>query len=164
MMAKALRVLVGYLLACLAAAVVQVLFVMTPAQLSELPSDVAADRISRGAIWALAVATHSAIFAAPLAVVATAMGEWREMRGWLYYALVAIAITMVGYAAQYMGEAASEPSIANNYAFTAFLTSGFVGGLVYWIVAGRKAGNPRAPFGHALRETAATTSARPLGR
>lgn len=144
MFGKALRILVGYAAACLVAGVVKVLFVLTPAQLSELPSDVAADRIANGAVWALAVATHSAIFAAPVALIAIAVGEWRELRGWLFYVLAAIAIMMVGYVSQYVSEGTSEPSIANNYAFTAFLTAGFFAGYAYWMIAGRLAGGDRS--------------------
>jgi len=134
------RALLGFLLACLAAAVTKVLYVMTPAQLSALPSDVVADRLSSAAIWSLAVATHDALFAWPTALVAIAIAEWRGIRHWVYYVLSAIAIVMAGYAAQYMGETGGQPSIANNYAFIAFLTAGFVAGLVYWMASGRRAG------------------------
>jgi hypothetical protein len=68
------------------------------------------------------------------------LGEWRRIGSWMYYVLVAIAITAIGFLAQFLAEAQGEASIINNYAATAFLLTGFVAGLVYWLFAGRYAG------------------------
>ena len=140
MLGRILRVLIGFVLAALAAGLTKVLFAITPSQLASLPADVMYDRLGKVGEWALLAATHSAIFAAPFALVGAAIGEWRHLRDWSYYALVAMAIAVVGYLAQFSSEAAGHPTVINNYALTAFLTTGFVSGVVYWLFSGRFAG------------------------
>ena len=137
MIGRIIRVLIGFALAALAAGLTKVLFAITPAQLASLPADVMYDRLGKVGEWALLAATHSAIFAAPFALVGAAIGEWRRIKDWSYYALVAMAISIVGYLAQFSSEAAGNPTVINNYALTAFLTTGFVSGLVYWLFSGR---------------------------
>jgi hypothetical protein len=139
MITRIFRVLSGFLLACLAAGLTKLLFAYTPAELSNLPPEVASDYLA----LALPLATHTAIFSAPFALVAIAIGEWRRWRDWAYYALTAMAIALIGYFAQYQSETATQgwSIAANNYALVAFLTTGFVGGLVYWLFSGRLAGH-----------------------
>lgn len=131
-----LRVILGFALACLAAGLSMVLFVYTPL---ELATERASDRVSEASMLALAAATHSAVFAAPFALIGAAFGEWQRIGSWLYYALVGIAIAGVGFLAQFWTEATGEASIVNSYAVTAFIVTGFVAGLVYWLFAGRSA-------------------------
>ena len=132
------RVLVGFALACLVGAVVQLAFAT--------PNDVLTDdtdRLSWSGEQILLAATHSAVFSAPFALVAAAIGEWQSIRSWVYYALSGIAIAIAGFIALYSGETTSGPnSIVNNYALAAYLCSGLVGGLAYWLVSGRAAGDP----------------------
>lgn len=135
------RVLAGFVAACLVAGAIQVLFALTPAALIAGSSE----QLSRATEWMLLAATHSAVFSAPFALVAAAIGEWRSIRSWTYYALVGLAIAVAGFTAQYQAEVAGQPSVANNYALTAFLTTGFVGGFAYWLTSGRRAGDPIAP-------------------
>jgi heme/copper-type cytochrome/quinol oxidase subunit 3 len=135
------RVLLGFILACLAAGFTKVLFALTP---SEVFSG-EADRLSSVMYLATQTATHSALFAAPFALIAAAIGEWQGLRNWAYYAVAAIAIALAGFLAQYQSENLTQPTIVNNYALTAFLTSGFVGGLVYWLFSGRDAGGQATP-------------------
>lgn len=146
MVRRLIAMLIGFVFACLAAGLAKVAFWYTPASLARLPGDMAADRIAEALILALAVATHSATVAAPFAFVGAAIGEWRGIRDWTFYALLGVAIAVVGFFAQYQSEAEGAPTIVNNYALTAFLTSGFVGGLVYWLVTGRRAGGPERPY------------------
>jgi hypothetical protein len=89
----------------------------------------------------LLAATHSAIFSAPFFLVATVIGEWLNIRSWLFYTLSGLAITMAGFLAQYSSEPTGFPSIMNPYAFTAFALTGLISGFVYWLIAGRLAGN-----------------------
>ena len=133
-----LRVLLGFALACLAAGLTLVLFVYTPL---ELARDHAGDRMSQAGLLTLAVATHTAMFAAPFALIGAGFAEWQRIGGWLYYALVGIAIAAVGFAAQSWTESGGEAqgSILNSYAVAAFLITGGVAGLVYWLCAGRLA-------------------------
>ena len=70
------------------------------------------------------------------------LGEWHKIGSWLYYVLVAIAIAGVGFLAQFWTEATGEASIVNSYAVTAFIVTGFVAGIVYWLFSGRYAAGP----------------------
>jgi hypothetical protein len=139
MIGRVLRVLIGLGLAFLAAGVTIVLFVYSPLELLE-----GSGKAAEAGILALAAATHSAVFAAPFALSAAVIGEWRRFGSWLYYALAGMAIAGIGFLAQYATEAAGEASIANAYALGAFLATGLAAGLVYWRVAGRFAAAPVA--------------------
>jgi len=143
MLLRVVSILIGFLLACTAFSLVLVAFVFTPAEFATLPDGEGGGRISMAGFQLLASAIQVVIFAAPLALVAIAMAEWRAIDEWIYYALVALLIAGVGFLAQYVSELQGAPTIVNNYAFTAFMTGGFVAGLVYWLVAGRSAGERR---------------------
>jgi hypothetical protein len=117
-----------------------ILFVLTPAEILGLPSDIRADRLSKAIELAGLAAIHMGLFTGPLAFVVVALGELTMRRTWSYYALSGILMAGIGFFAQRTAGQIGQPTIANNYALTAFLASGFVGGLVYWIVAGRFAG------------------------
>jgi hypothetical protein len=140
MIASVFRVLVGFALACLVGALVQLGFAT--------PNDVLTDdtdRLSWSFEQVLLAATHSAVFSAPFALVAAAIGEWQSIRSWVYYALAGIAIAIAGFIALYSGEtgtSATSPTIVNNYALAAYLCAGLLGGLAYWLISGRTAGDP----------------------
>ncbi|HWB45619.1 MAG TPA: hypothetical protein VG900_09285 [Hyphomicrobiaceae bacterium] len=142
---RAVLVVFGLALACLAAGLTLVLFVYTPAELVTLPRDVAADRLSEVGMLTLAAATHCAVFAGPLGLLAALIGEIRKIGSWTYYTIAGIAIAVLGFLAQHWSENANEPTILNNYALIAFLTTGFVAGFVYWLVSGRSARAPPPP-------------------
>ncbi len=129
-----LRVLFGFVIACLVAGLVQVLFVVTPADLAS-----ETDKVQGAAVLALMAATQSAVFAASFAFLVAVLGEWQAIRNWVFYALAGIAIAFAGFLVQYSGEA-GQTTILNDYAFRAFLTTGFVAGFTYWLLAGRNAG------------------------
>jgi hypothetical protein len=139
MLLRVLSVLAGYVVACVAFALVLVAFVFTPAELAGAD----ADRFSMAGFQLLASSIQVVIFAAPLSLVATAIAEWRGANDWIYYTLSAMLIAGVGFVAQYASELQGAPTIVNNYAFTAFMTGGFVAGIVYWLIAGRSAGTRR---------------------
>jgi hypothetical protein len=143
MLLRVLWILIGYLLACIAFALVLVAFVFTPAEFASLPASAGSGRLSMAGFQLLASSVQVVIFAAPLALVAVAMAEWRGIDEWIYYALVALLIAGVGFMAQYVSELQGAPTIVNNYAFTAFMTGGFIAGLVYWLMAGRRAAERR---------------------
>jgi hypothetical protein len=143
-----IRVLFGFVAASLAAGLTIVLFVTTPVELVNTPSNAFSDALTSNGLLALAAATHSAVFAAPFALIGAAIGEWRRLSHWTYYVLVGIVIAALGFFAQYYSEGGTQTSIVNNYALVAFLTMGFVGGMVYWLVAGQFArpdADPRTP-------------------
>lgn len=138
MIISMLRVIIGFVVACLAAGLAMVLFVYTPL---ELAMEHAGDRVAEAGLLALMAATHTAVFAAPFALIAAVFAEWQRIGGWLYYAMVGVAIAAVGFAVQSWTEGGGpgEGSILNSYAVTAFIVTGFIAGIVYWLVAGRAA-------------------------
>jgi len=135
MLLRVLWVLAGYLVACVAFALVLVAFVFTPAELVSAN----ADRFFMAGFQLLASSIQVIMFAALPALAATAIAEWRGTDDWIFYALAAMLIAGVGFMAQYASELQGAPTIVNNYAFTAFMTGGFVAGMVYWLIAGRSA-------------------------
>jgi hypothetical protein len=132
-----IRVVFGFCLACLAAAAALVLFVYTPAELAGLPPDVASDRFSEAALFALLATPHVMLFAALPALLCLLYAEGRGIASWTYYLLLGVALAVLGFLAQHFSEAPGEATILQNYALFAFLTCGVTGGLVYWLVSGR---------------------------
>ena len=135
MLLTILRVLIGFALACLAAAVVQLGFAVPSDLMTSNP-----DQLYRMAHQVLLTSTQLAVFSAPLAVLVVAVGEWRTLRSAVYYIVSGLVIAGLGLLAVYSGEAKGTSSIVNSYAVAAFLAAGFVGGLVYYLSAGRWAG------------------------
>jgi cell division protein FtsW (lipid II flippase) len=138
-----LRILVGIILAYLAAAATTILFSFPPTALQSLAPD------ERSQVFSLIprAAVHMAIFSMPLALLVMAVGERRRWRDWAYYAVSAIILSLIGFFSIYLQENPQQGwSIASsNYPLIAFLMSGFVGGIAYWFVSGRFAGGPHAP-------------------
>ncbi len=153
------RVIAGFLIACLAAGLVKVLFVMTPVELASVPSSAFPEKASDMGLLALLTATHTAIFAATFALVTTGIAEWLSIRSALYYLTSGAAIALLGFFAQYSSEVGGQPTILNTYAMTAYVAAGLIAGLIYWVLAGRYAGYTRhAEAG--VTETAETTAAK----
>lgn len=147
MVSSIFRVLVAFVLACLAAAAVCVGLASPPESILPAGAGSAAIDLSASLSNWLAVATHIAIFAAPFALIAAAAGEWLRLRGWLYYALVGLAISGMGLWALVNGENPGDPSIWNSYAAATFSVAGILAGLAYWLAGGQFAGDdePEAP-------------------
>ena len=144
-MRRLLRTLSGFVAAMLAFAVSQVLFVLPLSELVAMEQAARAERVVEMGILVLRAATHSAIFSAGFALIAILVAEWQHLRDWTYYAMIGMIVSLGGFLAQYASENATQPTILNNYALIAFMTSGAVGGLVYWMFAGRNAGRRRLP-------------------
>ena len=147
MIVRGVRVLLAFIVACLAAALTLVLFVYTPAELLALPADMRGDRISEAGLFTLAVAPHVASFSALFALVAVVFAERRGVGAWSYYTLVGVAIATAGFLIQHFSEAPGQVTILQNYALIAFLASGAIGGTVYWFFSGRYAGPRTQPTG-----------------
>lgn len=145
------RVIVGFLLACLAAGLTTVLFAWSPAELAAMPTD-PLDKLA----LALPVATHTAIFAAPFALIAIALGEWMKANSWSYYAISGIAIAAIGFVSQLQSESAAQDwsVLSSNYPAVAFLTTGFVAGFTYWIFSGRFVGHDHRDVGRPIQNGA----------
>ena len=138
-----LRVLIGFVIACAAAAVTTLLFVITPGELAGwLAADDAGDRFSRFSLLWLAAATQSVLFSAVFALAAVVIAEWLGKRDWIYYANTGILIAVLGFVVQWASEPTGQNwSVVNSsYPLVAFLATGFAGGFVYWVCAGRNAG------------------------
>ena len=82
MLGSMIRVLFGFVIASLAAGLTIVLFVTTPVELASTPSNAVSDTLMSNGLLALAAATHSAVFAAPFALIGAAIGEWRRLSHW----------------------------------------------------------------------------------
>jgi hypothetical protein len=134
---RIVRIVIGYALACMVAAAALVLFVYTPAELATIPA-----RASEAGFFALFVAPYLALFAALPALVAVTFAELRGIATWGYHAVVGLIIAALGFLTQHFMEAPGEATILHNYALTAFLAAGLVGGLAYWLVSGQFAARP----------------------
>lgn len=148
MILSVFRVLVAFAIACIAGAAIQLAFAAPNDVLTDDP-----DRLSWSLEQVLLAATHSAVFSAPFALVAAAIGEWQSIRSWVYYALAGTAISIAGFIALYSGETSTTSSIVNQYAAVAYLCSGIVGGWAYWLFSGRYAGEAEMVPGDARHST-----------
>lgn len=141
MIGSLFRVLFAFAVACLVAGLVQVLFVSPPSELIKLDSDVMLEKLAGLGWLTLLVATQSAFFAAPFALVAVAIAEWQGLRSWIFYALAGLAIAVAGFMVLHMGEGPAR-TLVHDYALRAFLTTGVLAGFAYWLAGGRGAGGP----------------------
>jgi len=140
MLLRLIGILFAFAVGCFAAGVTMTLFVLTPTEMLGLPPGVRADRLGKAIELAGLAAIQIALFTAPLTFVVATLGELMARRAWSYYALAGMLMAAIGFFAQRTTMQIGQPTIADNYALTAFLTSGFVGGLIYWIISGRFAG------------------------
>lgn len=143
-MLRFLRIVLGFIAAMLAAGATQVMFAMPPAEFVALDEALRGNRLIEMSALMLRAATHSAIFCAGFAPIAIVIGELLRLRGWAYYTLAGIIMSLGGFIAEYASENAAQPTIVNTYALIAFVVTGAVGGFVYWIVAGHHAGRRRS--------------------
>lgn len=129
---KTLRLLAAYLLACAAAGITQAAFVVTPADLITASADDRLARLGGAALLAAFAMRDTALFAAPLALVATAYDlEHRLTRPLRDYALTGGAIALLAVMAL-SSQPAGFPGL---YASAAYLASGLAGGTVYGLLA-----------------------------
>lgn len=133
------RVMLGLIAACLMAALVKVLHVITPMELWGLAGPALPTRLYRLGELVLLTATHQAFFVLPLAVMAAVVTEINRIRGWLTYTVLGIVIAAAGFYLQYVSEGTIR-TIVNPYAAQAYAIEGGLAGLVYWLIAGRFAG------------------------
>lgn len=127
-----IRFIFGFIAAVLVAGVVQVAFV-AGGDLVRAPIST----VESLGLLVLLAATQSAVFSGPFAVLAVVAAAWLPTRSVFYFAAVGLLIAAAGFFAQYVGEA-GPTTILNRYALTAYLTSGLLGGLAYWLVAAPK--------------------------
>src|SRR5262245_62672495 len=145
MFVRVLRILLGFALACVAAAVTLVVFTYAPSDMAGLREELTGDRLSEAGLLALYSTPHVLVSAAFPALLAAVFAETRKLASWMFYALAGIATAIAGFLVQYLTEAPTRLSIFQAYALIALLTAGLVGGLVYWSAAGRFAANAAKP-------------------
>ncbi len=133
------RVLVGLTAACVAAALVKVLHVITPADLAGLSGDALTKRLLRLGDLILVTATQEALFVVPLALMAVTVCEFNRWRALSTYILIAVFVATAGFYVQVASENDLR-TIVNAYAIRAYYLEGLAAALVYWFVAGRYAG------------------------
>lgn len=153
------RVLLGITAACLVAGAVQVVFAYTPSELAVAGSD----RWQIAGIKTLESATAAALIAAPLLLLSGIYSEILTARSFAFHVIVGVLIGLAGFIIVYAGEVQNEPTIANSYGIATFLTTGFLGGITYWLLSGRFAGRRRTRIanvqerGAIVRSTTRTT-------
>lgn len=148
------RLAFGFALASIAAGLVTVLFVNTPAEVLTQPVSRLPETAGDTFDLALLTATHSAIFAFAFVLILASLAERFSIRGLPFYLIGGMAIALLGFIAQVASEVPGQPTVYNNYAFKTFITTGFFAGFVYWLAAGQFAG--KAP--EAAAEIDETTS------
>lgn len=142
-MRRLLRILGGFVVAVLTAAVVQVCFALPPLGLMDLPREALPAKLESLGLLTLAAATHSAIFSSLFVLVVITVAEWLRFRSVIFYGLTGTAIAIGGLMAQFASENSAVPTILNTYAALAYGSAGFAAGFVYWLLAGRRAGQRR---------------------
>lgn len=156
------RIIVGFVLASVAAGFVLVMFVNTPAEVLTQPARQLPETAEHILNLTLLSATQSALFAAVFVLIVAVVGELFSIRRPIFYLLFGVVIAFLGFVEQYMSETLAEPTVWNSYALAAFLTSGFFGGFVYWLAAGQFAGRaPGASAGSGAPAGTAGQSAKP---
>lgn len=138
-LAVAVRCTVGYIFACLASGIVEVAFVLPPLELA----GAATDRQIAAGVWMLLAALHSGIFAAPFALVALSLAEWKGFRRPPYYLATGFGIAALGFLGQISAQTFEQPVMVPLYVLLAFLSAGLGAGLVYWLVSGRHSGEQK---------------------
>lgn len=141
MIVRFFQIVFGYVLACLAAGFVLALYATAPADPSGIVSELTSDRLRTSTRLALSVATHIAVYVAPVAIFPILVAEFLGLRGWLYAVFGGLGVSVAAFLAQFAAEAPAGATILNNYALAAFITAGICGGLIYWLVAGGESGS-----------------------
>ena len=135
---RILLVMVGYILACVAASIVLTIGTLTPQwdDLSPLglPSVVLWSVVGVGAAFIAAIATPPALL-----VIALAEGfAWRSVL--LYAVLGGVLALSLSYGLDFVGYA-GEPGSSVAREREVIAAAGIAGGFIYWLLAGRRAGS-----------------------
>src|SRR5262245_18821630 len=110
MLVRVLRMLIGFALACLAAAATLVVFVYAPGDWESLRLDVNAERLSEAGFFALVITPWVALSGAVPALAGAVLAERRRITGWTYYALAGIGTAAAGFLLQHLTESPGRPS------------------------------------------------------
>jgi hypothetical protein len=135
---RVVRSLIGFVLAAVAAGITQVAFVITPFEIV----GGSWDRASAAGLLLLLATAHNLAFAAPLAALGTLALRWRgagrsSILGVIRYPAIGVAMALIAALFLLIRDGGSMAA-GTGYAVTALASSGAVGGLVYWLLAGRR--------------------------
>ncbi len=135
-------IIIGYAIACVAASVF--LNVLLFGAINLRPEETLPVVVGSMLISGPLVALFVAYFAFLPAVPAILIGEILGKRDWLFYAIAgaiigAVVIGIMSGMAETGQDYVSDPGLA-----LALIASGMVGGIAYWLVTGRTAGNWRS--------------------
>ena len=135
---RTLTVIVGYVLACVAASIVLTIGTLKPGwdDLSSfgLPSTVLWSVVGVGATFIAAIATPPALL-----VIALAEGfAWRS--GLVYAVLGGVLALSLSYGLDFAGYA-GDPASSLAREREVIAAAGIAGGFIYWLSAGRRAGS-----------------------
>ena len=136
--ARLLRVIIAYVLACIAASIVLTISTLTPQWDQFVPQDMPA-----AAMWAVvgigaAIIGGTAMLPALLLIALTEGFAWRSVV--LYGVLGGVLALALTYGIDFAGYARGSDSVLAHER-EVLAASGIAGGLVYWLFAGRKAGS-----------------------
>ena len=142
-LARIIMAFFGYMLACIAAALVLTLGSLAPNWNDVMapfgPGAGAAESI---ALWSVTGMAAIIIFSVGFlpAMLAIALTEGLALRSAVVYGVIGAALSLaMAYGLDFAGYiAAAEGDVARNR--EVFAAAGIAGGLVYWLVAGRRAG------------------------
>lgn len=138
------RMLIGYLLACVGAAFVLGLFAFAPTSI-EAFFDQLPDIADKAWSVLFYLAAALALFGAIPAIIAFQYAESNAIRTWVYYELVGAAIGMALYWLAHGTDTVPVKGDGNVYSTITFGVVGAVLGLLYWLFSGRYAGLDHKP-------------------
>jgi hypothetical protein len=142
-LARILMALLGYLLACIAASLVLTLGSLAPDWNEVMaPFDPQSAAVQSAALWSITGIAAVIIFAVGFlpAFLVIALTEGLAQRSAVIYGVIGAALALaMAYGLDFAGYVAS-PGGDLVHDREVFAAAGIAGGLVYWLVAGRRAG------------------------
>jgi len=137
---RIMMMIVGYILACVAASLVLTIGTLTPEwdDLRELSTSPALQSV---AMWSVVAVGAAAIFAIAMlpTLLIIALAEGFALRSIVVYGVIGGALALVTAFGLDFGGYIAAPDVARER--EVFAAAGIAGGLVYWLFAGRKAGS-----------------------
>ena len=125
----------GFVLAAIAASAVVATLGLERATHAVHGRDIDVDRLVTFAFYAHDLAAAATIMPALLVII---VGEVARIRSWVYYivggGMALLALPLLARSEQHAGDLAHVGPV-----WQVLATAGFAGGLVYWVIAGRRA-------------------------
>lgn len=139
LLGRIILVIVAFIIAAICA--LSVLLFLTSSLLEEIVMERPPEYVDPGIVAdyfaILILLGYGALIASAVTIVAVAIGEIANIRSWIYYVLTAGgAFAATPVLAVYPAEFAAVP---DTELITMCASAGFVGGFVYWLLAGRSA-------------------------